>query len=261
MTESIYPENLLQAIGNCIPTIRGQWFILYTKPRQEQASLATCCGCRFRSISRGSRKSRCAGDGCSVRRRRCLPATFFCSAMNLKRSRCLATHRVVRVLPVFDQEKLHKDLLQLEQLIKTEMPLTVGTRSGPRDRIRVRRRHLQKLEESGPREKAEARVVVSVDVDRGGPPVVRVHGRGSSARHRSRLFGGRHSTRWRGPLGSADGAGRVFFLLGNGPPDALDFNIVEIKGCIALFGKELGVGLQPDVEASDARRPVVVCGS
>ena len=167
MTESIYPENLLQA-GCPVNGHPRQWFVLYTKPRQEHALARDLLRVQIPfylplvpHISL-----------CGRRRLRSMTPLFagyvFLLADEPERLRCLATHRVAQVLPVFDQERLHNDLVRLEQLIQTGMPLTVGTRSGRRDRNRGRRGNLQKVEDTGLREKEDAGVVVSVDVDGGG---------------------------------------------------------------------------------------------
>jgi transcriptional antiterminator RfaH len=165
MTESIYPENLLQADACPANEHARRWWVLYTKSRQEQALARELL--RFRIpyflplVPRISRQ----------RRRVHLLAPLFDGYVFLfgneeERVRCLATNRVAQVVPVVDQETLYGDLRRLEELIKTGIPLAVG-RPGPGNSIRVRGGSSPGVEGAVLGREVETRVVVSFDLDRG----------------------------------------------------------------------------------------------
>lgn len=55
-----------------------------------------------------------------------------------ERLRCLTTNRVSQMLPVADPIELRHDLMNLQRLIESNMPLTVESRIQPGQRVRIR---------------------------------------------------------------------------------------------------------------------------
>jgi hypothetical protein len=164
MTESIYPEDLLQAVACPVNEHARRWFVLYTKSRQEQALARELLRLRIPYylplVSKLSRQ---------LRKRLQSPlfdGYVFLFGNEDERVRCLKTDRVVRVLPVFDQEALYGDLRRLEEVIKTGMPLAVCT-SNPRNRVRVRSGSSSAVEGTGLCRRNGARIVASVDFGSG----------------------------------------------------------------------------------------------
>ncbi len=164
MTESIYPENLLQAVACPVNENARRWLVLYTKSNQEQALARELLRLRIPYYLPLVPKS--------VRQLQMhSPSPLFDGYVFLfgtedERVRCLTTNRVVRVLPVFDQERLFSDLRRLEELIRTGMPLAVCA-SNPRNRVPVRSGSSSGAEGSGRRRRREARIVASVDFGSG----------------------------------------------------------------------------------------------
>ena len=165
-TVSIYPEDLLLACP--ANGAARQWLVLYTKPRQEHALARDLLRLRvpfyLPLVPRISL--------CGRRRIRSLTPLFngymFLFGDEAERVRCLTTHRVVRTIPVVNQESLSRDLRHLEQLIKTEMPLTVESQRSSREPARVRGQSPPGSQDTVAQPKGEAHIVVSLDLDRGG---------------------------------------------------------------------------------------------
>jgi hypothetical protein len=164
IAESIYPEDLFQAVGACMNGPARQWLVVHTKARHEKALARELLRLRIPFYLPLVPKI------WLKRRRICFQVPLFDGYLFLfgsenERVRCLATNRVVRVLPVFDQEMLRSDLRRLQELIATGVPLTSGwsnTRSIP-----VRSMSPSSVEGTAHRRKAEPRVVVSLDLDKG----------------------------------------------------------------------------------------------
>ena len=164
MTEGIYPENLLQDVACPANEHARRWFVLYTKSRQEQALARELLRLRIPYylplVAKTLRQLQ-------VRSRSPLfDGYVFLFGNEDERVRCLATNRVVRVFPVFDQETLFSDLRRLEDLIGTGMPVIVGG-SRPRNSTRVSSTSSLSVKGAVRRRRAEPHVVVSLDVDRG----------------------------------------------------------------------------------------------
>ena len=80
-----------------------------------------------------------------------------------ERVRTLTTNRISRVLPVEDPEQLVFDLRQLRQLIAAGAPLTVESRMGPGQRVRVRQGAFAGLEGTVLKRRGETRLLVSIN--------------------------------------------------------------------------------------------------
>ena len=158
---SLYPEDLLDGAA-CDPANR-QWWVLYTKARQEKAVARELLGFNVpfylpivakTSIWRGRR----------VRSHVPLFSGYvFLFGSDEERVRALMTNRISRVLTVYDPESLEHDLRQISGLIATKMPLTPEARLVPGDRVRVRYGPFEGLEGTVLRRGGETRLLVSVN--------------------------------------------------------------------------------------------------
>ena len=158
---SLYPEMLLDE-PPAGPSPR-QWMVLYTKPRQEKSlarELLTYCIpfylplVRKASVLRGRKRTSFAP---------LFGGYMFLYACEEERVRSLTTNRIVRILPVKDAEQLVFDLRQIRQLIAANVPLTVESRLGPGQRIRVRQGPFAGLEGTVMKRRGQMRLLVSIN--------------------------------------------------------------------------------------------------
>ena len=158
---SMYPESLLDAAPD--EAADRRWLALYTKARQEKALARELLKYRVpfylplvrkASVSRG-------------RKRTSLVPLFggyiFLYGSEEERVRGLTTNRVSRILTVEDPDQLVFDLRQLRQLIAANVPLTVESRLGPGQRVRVRQGAFAELEGTVLRRRGEMRLLVSIN--------------------------------------------------------------------------------------------------
>jgi len=158
---SMYPETLLDAAPAELGARR--WLALYTKARQEKSLARELLKFRIpfylplvrkTSVSRG-------------RRRTSLVPLFagyiFLYGAEEERLRALATNRISRILTVEDPDQLVFDLRQLRQLIVANAPLTVESRLGPGQQVRVRQGAFAGLEGTVLKRRGETRLLVSIN--------------------------------------------------------------------------------------------------
>jgi transcriptional antiterminator RfaH len=158
---SLYPANLLDEVA-CEPSER-QWWVLYTKARQEKAVSRDLLGfqvpfylplVRKTWVSRGRKISSHSP---------LFPGYVFLFGSDEERVRSLTTNRISRVLTIDDPGCLLHDLRQLRQLIATKAPLTVESRLMPGNRVRVRHGPLAGLEGTVLTRRGETRLLVRVN--------------------------------------------------------------------------------------------------
>ena len=136
-----------------------RWLALYTKARQEKSLARELLKYRVpfylplvrkTSISRG-------------RKRTSLVPLFggylFLYGSEEERLRALATNRISRILTVEDPDQLVFDLRQLRQLIAANAPLTVESRLGPGQQVRVRQGAFAGLEGTVLKRRGETRLL------------------------------------------------------------------------------------------------------
>jgi transcriptional antiterminator RfaH len=158
---NIFPETLLDAASDAVAGRR--WLAIYTKARQEKSLARELLIHRIPfylplvkkiSVSRG-------------RKRASLMPLFggyvFLYGDEEERLRALATNRISRILAVDDADQLVFDLRQLRQLIAANAPLTIESRLGPGQRVRVRSGSFAGLEGTVLKRRGETRLLVSVN--------------------------------------------------------------------------------------------------
>jgi transcriptional antiterminator RfaH len=158
---SVYPETLLDALPAEVAGRR--WLAIYTKARQEKSLARELWKyhipfylplVRKASVSRG-------------RKRTSLMPLFggyvFLFGSEEERVRSLATNRISRVLTVEDPDQLVFDLRQLRQLIAANAPLTVESRMGPGQQVRVRQGAFAGLEGIVLKRHGQTRLLVSIN--------------------------------------------------------------------------------------------------
>jgi transcription antitermination factor NusG len=159
--QSIYPETLLDAP----PTDKADrhWLAVYTKARQEKSLVRDLAKHRIpfylplvakTNISRG-------------RRRTSLIPIFggyvFLFGCEEERVLALTTNRISRILTIEDPDQLVYDLRQLRQLISVGAPLTVESRLGPGQNVRVRQGPFAGLEGIVLKRRGKSRLLVSIN--------------------------------------------------------------------------------------------------
>ena len=157
----LYPEELLDGAA-CDPADR-QWWVLYTKARQEKALARELLRYEVPFYLPIVAKTLVL-RGRKIRSHVPLFSGYvFLFGSDEERVRALTTNRISRVLTVYDPERLQHDLRQISQLIATKMPLTPEARLLPGDRVRVRHGPFEGLEGTVLRRAGETRLLVSVN--------------------------------------------------------------------------------------------------
>jgi transcriptional antiterminator RfaH len=157
---SIYPDGLLDEPPQEQPR---RWFVLYTKARQEKALARDLVVHRVPFYLPLIKKTTAARG----RRRTSFAPLFggyvFLYGAEEERVRSLTTNRISRILSVDDPDQLVYDLRQIRQLIAANVPLTVESRIGPGQRVRVRHGAFAGIEGVVLKRRGTARLLVSIN--------------------------------------------------------------------------------------------------
>ena len=158
---SLYPETLF---ADGLDNSSGrQWWVLYTKARQEKAIARDLLGYAIPfylplvkkwSVNRG----RTVASQIPL-----FPGYVFMHGTEQERVRSLTTNRISRILTIDDPRQLVHDLSQLKQLIVADAPLTVESRLIPGNRVRVRRGPFAGIEGVVVTRRGQTRLLVSID--------------------------------------------------------------------------------------------------
>ena len=158
---SMYPETLLDAAPSEVAGRR--WLAIYTKARQEKSLARELLKYRIPFYLPLVGKTNIARG----RKRTSLIPLFggyvFLYGSEEERVRMLTTNRISRILTVEDPDQLVFDLRQLRQLIIAHVPLTVESRLGPGERVRVRQGSFAGLEGTVLKRRGETRLLVSIN--------------------------------------------------------------------------------------------------
>lgn len=140
-----------------------QWWVLYTKARQEKAVARELLACEVPFYLPIVKKTSVCRDRKVTSHVPLFPGYVFLFGSDDHRVRALTTNRISRVLTVYDPERFEHDLRQVSQLIATKMPLTVEARLVPGQRVRVRHGPFEGLEGVVMRRHGETRLLVTVN--------------------------------------------------------------------------------------------------
>lgn len=166
---SLYPEDLLGGIDD--QQMEGiedqetgrQWWVVYTKSRQEKALARSLRGYEIPFYLPLVEKT-------TVYRRSKLRSQvplfgsyLFMFASPEERVVSLTTNRISRAIEVPEPEGLRHDLRQIFELIASGAPLTVENRLRPGARVRVRHGDLGGLEGTVVKRRGKARLIVHVN--------------------------------------------------------------------------------------------------
>jgi transcriptional antiterminator RfaH len=158
---SLSPEGLLDGLVEG-PSDR-QWFVLYTKARQEKALARELFKAQLPFYLPLVKRQSLVGRRKTVSFSPLFGGYVFFYGSEGERVRSLGTNRVVRAIPVNDADQLVQDLRQLRQLIASDAPLTVEAKIVPGDRVRVRKGPFEGVEGMVLYRRGQARLLVSID--------------------------------------------------------------------------------------------------
>jgi transcriptional antiterminator RfaH len=132
----VYPENLFEQMAEAAAGRR--WWALHTRPRQEKSLArqlhASSVPYYLPLISRRVRiQKRTFTSYVPL-----FPGYLFLLAEAEERVKALSTQRIVRSIPVVDQERLSQDLLQTHRLISCGAPITPEGRLLPGTVVEIR---------------------------------------------------------------------------------------------------------------------------
>jgi transcriptional antiterminator RfaH len=140
-----------------------RWLALYTKARQEKSLARELLKYKIpfylplvqkTSVARGRKRTSWAP---------LFGGYIFLFGSEEERVRTLTTNRISRILPVEDPDQLVFDLGQLCRLIAAGTPLTVESRMGPGQRVRVRQGPFAGLEGTVLKRRGQTRLLVSIN--------------------------------------------------------------------------------------------------
>ncbi|MFO0817914.1 MAG: hypothetical protein U1A77_08235 [Pirellulales bacterium] len=144
-----FPASLLEPTANLRSSLAAEgrcWTVLQTKSRQEKALARDLVAAEIpfylpltphEHLIRGKRV---------VSHIPVLGGYLFLFGTLEERNKALRTNRIARSLPVYDQDRLDADLVNLAALIAADVPLTVEKRLEPGRRVRVKSGPLMGLE-------------------------------------------------------------------------------------------------------------------
>ena len=158
---SMYPANLLDAPPS--DQMNRRWLVLHTKARQEKSLARDLVKfsipfflplVKKTSIVRGRKRTSFVP---------LFGGYVFLFASEEERLRSFTTNRIAHSLAVEDQSQLAFDLLQIHRLIAADAPLTVESRLGPGQQVRVRQGAFAGLEGIVLKRRGETRLLVSIN--------------------------------------------------------------------------------------------------
>lgn len=158
---NVHPESLLDLPPADV--VGRRWMAAHTKPRQEKSLARELLKQHVPFYLPVVRKTAIMGG----RRRTSMAPLFagyvFLFAAEEERVRSLTTNRIVRTITVEDEDQFLFDLRQLRQLIAANAPLTIESRLGPGNRVRVRQGAFAGLEGQVLKRRGETRLLVSIN--------------------------------------------------------------------------------------------------
>ena len=160
-TPSVFPPTLLTETRLDAP--QRQWSVIYAKARQEKALARDMFANEIPYYLPMAKKTSIYGKRRITTQLPLFPGYLFFHGTEGERVKVLQTNRTSRILPVDDSVDLHCDLLWLEQMIASGMPLTVENQLTAGHRVRIRRGPLAGLEGTVLIRRGISRLLVSVD--------------------------------------------------------------------------------------------------
>ena len=144
-----YPMNLLDPqaeVRHDRATSGRQWWVMQTRPRQEKALARDLSSAEVPFYLPLTSQEHLIRGRVRLSYVPVLAGYLFLFGDLEERLRALRTNRIVRVLPVPEQDRLAAELMNLATLIAAEVPLTIERRLEAGQRVRVKRGGLAGLE-------------------------------------------------------------------------------------------------------------------
>jgi transcriptional antiterminator RfaH len=160
-TPNVFPSSLLTE--SVLDAPRRGWSVMYTKPRQEKALARDLFVYEVPYYLPLVKKTSTYGKRQIVSSSPLFPGYLFFHGSDDERLQALQTNRISQVLAVDDPVSLHCDLLRLERMIASGLPMTVESRLTVGQRVRIRRGPLSGLEGTILVRRGISRLLVSVD--------------------------------------------------------------------------------------------------
>ncbi len=157
---SIYPENLLTEFQR--EPQQRKWFVFYTKARQEKALARQLVGMKVPFFLPLVVKENLIRSRRVQSRIPLFNGYLFLFATETERVQALTTNRVSTILEVVNQQQLTDDLGQIQQLIKSDAPLTVERRLVAGQRVRIKAGPMQGLEGTVEKRRGQSVLYVAV---------------------------------------------------------------------------------------------------
>lgn len=158
---ALYPPELFTASFSA--TRERTWHVVHTKPRQEKGLARQLHQGRIPYYLPLIRRRQLLRGRTLVSHLPLFPSYVFLHATAEERLAALATQRIVRTLPVANQERLWHDVSQIHQLIESGMPITPEDQLTPGTTVLIRSGALAGLRGTIIRAAAGQRFVVQVD--------------------------------------------------------------------------------------------------
>lgn len=160
-TPSLFPSTLLTESSLDGP--RRQWSVIYTKARQEKALARDLFAVEAPYYLPMASKISTYGKRRIVSQLPLFPGYLFFCGTEDERLKALQTNRISRILKVDDPLRLHCDLLSIERMIASGIPMTVESQLKAGQRVRIQRGPLAGLEGTVLLRRGTCRLLVSVD--------------------------------------------------------------------------------------------------
>ncbi len=158
---NLFPDSLFA--GNERLTQGRHWWVLHTKPRQEKGLARQLINAQVPFYLPLTKQRNLIRGRILESQLPLFPGYVFLLGQAEDRIKALATHRVVRSLPVNDQDLLWHDLSQVSRLLAAGLPVTPEEKLGPGSPVEIRSGPLKGLRGKILRVASGKRFIVTVD--------------------------------------------------------------------------------------------------
>lgn len=146
-----------------VDSYEGRWWVLHTRPRNEKVVAQELRRRDVRFFLPLVRYRRIYGNRIKPVSLPLFPGYVFLCGCLEDRLQALQTNRIARVLEVVDQQRLRKDLAQIQHIVESDEPIDLYPRLRKGSRCRVVRGSLMGLEGVVLRRRDRCRIYIAVE--------------------------------------------------------------------------------------------------
>lgn len=158
-----YDTSIVETPTPRVDSYEGRWWVLHTRPRNEKVVAQELRRRDVRFFLPLVRYRRIYGNRIKPVSLPLFPGYVFLCGCLEDRLQALQTNRIARVLEVVDQQRLRKDLAQIQHIVESDEPIDLYPRLRKGSRCRVVRGSLMGLEGVVLRRRDRCRIYIAVE--------------------------------------------------------------------------------------------------